>query len=223
MGLKRLHWVTEWQERRVPHLHMACWFDRTVDQELLKKHWCEVYEHQRPAYSRQHITPIHAFGGWAQYVSKHASRGAGHYQRNNWARPRGWQSSGRVWGKWGDWTLIEPVKVQMTSKPFYAYRRLVRNWRKSRANTGQARHMANIMLQNPKDYRRDQWGDPMPLRTCEELRKLNALRGTSEWIPERMHIDILIHLMDVYGDDVQVEPSSIDAILQRMKFHTTPA
>ncbi|WP_425527867.1 rolling circle replication-associated protein, partial [Xylella fastidiosa] len=29
-GMIRVHWVTEWQRRGVPHLHCAIWFSGTV-------------------------------------------------------------------------------------------------------------------------------------------------------------------------------------------------
>ncbi|MGN5699134.1 replication protein, partial [Xanthomonas citri pv. mangiferaeindicae] len=30
-GMVRLHWVTEWQRRGVPHLHCAIWFPDLYD------------------------------------------------------------------------------------------------------------------------------------------------------------------------------------------------
>ncbi len=37
--------------------------------------------------------------GWLEYLSKHASRGVAHYQRQG--KPAGWTGTGRLWGKGG--------------------------------------------------------------------------------------------------------------------------
>lgn len=218
MGMIRLHWVTEWQERRVPHLHLAAWFANEGIETEIRRHWLEVMAKYRPAESRQHVAPIYEMGGWSEYVSKHAARSANHYQRNNWARPRGWKSSGRIWGHCDNWETIEPVRVQLSLAAFHRYRRMIRNWRKADAKGNPSRRIqARRMLRNGKDNRRDEYGFPLEPLTPDELRKANAVRGTSEWIPEAVSYAMLKYLMSEYGDDVEIEEDSIISINSRVK------
>jgi hypothetical protein len=45
----------------------------------------------------QAVVPITGALGWSKYLSKHASRGVAHYQRQG--TPPGWTKTGRLWGK----------------------------------------------------------------------------------------------------------------------------
>lgn len=75
----------------------------------------------------QHIEFITNISGWAQYLSKHASRGADHYQRQKDNLPKGWKSSGRLWAKGGDWPTYE-VSVVADMRTFWRFRRALRRW-----------------------------------------------------------------------------------------------
>lgn len=189
LGMVRLHWVTEWQRRGVPHLHCALWFsqeavERLGDVELymaIQKAWTSLVP---SALARsQHVKEIDGPMGWFQYVSKHAARGVRHYQRNSANIPQGWQSrTGRMWGHTGSWPTRDAIKINMEGAEgdggFYAFRRLVRAWRIADARGDAARHrLAKRVLR------------------CTDP-KLSAVRGLSEWVPEAVQDGFLANLSD---------------------------
>lgn len=171
-GMVRLHWVTEWQKRGVPHLHCAVWFPDCYDYITAIDAWVEVASAYGAGRRAQHFRVIDGVIGWFQYLAKHASRGVKHYQRNHSNIPEGWQSkTGRVWGHSGHWPLAEPRRFGLQGGEgdggFYALRRMVRSWRLADARAaGDAWRMksARSMLNS---------NDP----------DLSRLRGFSEWMP----------------------------------------
>lgn len=180
MGMSRLHWVTEWQRRGVPHLHGVVYFpDHETDHApRIIEHWCQIAAPYNCAIWSQNIKPISDSLGWLQYLAKHASRGANHYQRSSESIPEGWKKTGRMWGKGGEWPTAEPMKFQLDRKGGFAYRRLIRAYRKSEARStgkGYAIRSSRRMLK------------------CN-LRTLSEVRGTSGWIPERVTMTMLSHL-----------------------------
>lgn len=177
-GMIRLHWVTEWQRRGVPHLHVAIWFP-TADSSAVAWHWHQVAQVYGASPRGQHVTPIDGPIGWFQYVSKHAARGVKHYQRNAANIPEVWQSkTGRIWGKSGEWPVDESMRVQIDRAGFFAFRRIVRAWRKSDARAS---------------------GDAHRIRTARAMlkshdRTASELRGVSEWISRTDQLTMLDHL-----------------------------
>jgi len=64
-GCVRLHWVTEWQKRGVPHLHGMAFFPQPADdreyslQNRLVRHaWLAVVNDAMTEESSQHVNPI---------------------------------------------------------------------------------------------------------------------------------------------------------------------
>ena len=178
-GLVRIHWVTEWQARGVPHLHSAVYFRRplsVVERASLLSMWCEVASGYGASFGGQHGAVIDGPVGWLKYLAKHAARGVRHYQRQT--APAGWESTGRLWGHGGEWPAEEPLTFSMTDQAFYRYRRLLRAWLIAEARTsGDARRIAYArrMLRGPADTAR--------------------FRGVSEWIPQETTIrfmDLLV-------------------------------
>lgn len=188
-GLHRLHWLTEWQKRGAPHLHAAAWF-RLADVLalgrkmrldvstpllvssliacLVTSDWLICSAPWRSSSLSQHVSPIHDEVGWLQYLSKHASRGAVHYQRALGQIPPGWQKTGRMWGYLGEWPTREPLALELDLSGWYAFRRIVRGWRLS-----QARRSAGPNGRRIRSARRMlQCSDPA----------LSQVRGVSEWI-----------------------------------------
>ena len=184
-GLYRLHWLTEWQKRGVPHLHAAAWFDVVaVETWMLKHHpdlsvtafpvvlqgdWLELTAPYRSSASAQNVKPITNDLGWLQYLAKHAARGAAHYQRAFSTMPKGWQKTGRMWGHLGDFPVSEPLGLELDRPAWFQFRRIVRAWRISLARSdrkvsGRRISLARKMLQ------------------CSD-RFLSEVRGVSEWIP----------------------------------------
>lgn len=189
LGMLRMHWVTEWQRRGVPHLHGAIWFPGELHDyiahhrvgQILVDHWCEVAKDYGAEPWSQTAHLVTGAVGWFQYVSKHASRGVKHYQRSPENVPPAWQrKTGRVWGKVGDWPVRDAIAIKLEGhegdRGFYAYRRLVRSWRvaEARASGSVARlKQARGMLR------------------CGRQRQ-SAVRGASEWLPYSVTLQLLL-------------------------------
>src|SRR4051794_542322 len=108
-GLSRWHWVVEWQRRGTPHLHLAVYappgwsvpgspISDNVGVWTVRT-WLSIAAAYGPGEVGQTSVPITGALGWSKYLSKHASRGVAHYQRQG--TPRGWTKTGRLWGKGG--------------------------------------------------------------------------------------------------------------------------
>lgn len=186
-GLYRLHWLTEWQARGCPHLHMALWFNiptNDYQKETLAVRVMADWLYQTVALHSsepaQDIKPITDELGWLKYLSKHASRGAAHYQRARAAVPAGWKKTGRMWGHLGDFPVREPVGIELDNPGWACFRRIVRGWR-----IAQARHVKPPEL---PDGRRIRLARGM-LR-CPDY-GLSWVRGVSEWIPLDLSLDIV--------------------------------
>ena len=192
-GLYRLHWLTEWQKRGVPHLHAAAWFDLAAVETWMKKHhpelpvmafpaivqrdWLELTAPYRSSAKGQEVKPINNDLGWLQYLSKHAARGAAHYQRAFSTIPKGWQKTGRMWGHLGDFPVSEPFGLELDRPGWFQFRRIVRAWRLASARSekkvsGRRISSARTMLQ---------CSDPF----------LSEVRGVSEWIPLDVGLSII--------------------------------
>lgn len=181
MGMIRMHWVTEWQRRGVPHLHCAVWFPDpgrsgyTALHSAIFIHWLKVAAPYMAGAGGQHIKPITDSIGWFQYLSKHAARGLSHYQRSPEGTPPAWLSkTGRMWGKIGDWPTREAIRIELDTDGFHAFRRIVRRWRISQARlhvkeSGAAPEAITRLLK------------ARTLLKCPE-RKLSSVRGVSEWM-----------------------------------------
>lgn len=172
LGMIRLHWVTEWQRRGVPHLHGAIWFPDWEPALAVIPAWVEVAGKYGAGFRGQHSRRIDGAVGWFQYLAKHAARGVKHYQRNPENIPEGWQKkTGRVWGYCGDWPLQEAVKIDLQDHHgdggLFAYRRMVRSWRIADARAS---------------------GDRYRIRSARRMLKFSDLSlsrvfGGAEWIP----------------------------------------
>lgn len=201
-GLYRLHWLTEWQRRGVPHLHSAVWFDLQAVEAWMLKHyaglpveafpaiikadWLQLSAPYRSSVAAQDIKPISDDLGWLQYLSKHAARGAAHYQRAIGSHPPGWIKTGRMWGHLGDFPTSEPLGLDLDNAGWYQFRRIVRRWRISNARFGKnpARRI--------KSARR--------MLKCSE-QHLSRVRGVSEWIDLQMGLSV-VHWLSTQGYSV---------------------
>lgn len=186
-GMIRLHWVTEWQRRGVPHLHGIAFFpdDRPAlwCRELILNHWLDVAQDYGAGRRGQHVMDVTGIVGWFQYLSKHAARGVKHYQRSADNIPPGWkQKTGRMWGKGGDWPTRDGIRINLQDQHgdggWFAYRRLVRSWRvaDARAAGDSQRHKSARGM----------------LRCADQ--PLSRVRGVSEWIPEAVTLTMLGNL-----------------------------
>jgi hypothetical protein len=194
LGMIRGHWVVEWQRRGTPHLHCAIYFpqgqdplwgDKTsqVRPALIVAAWLAVADDYGAMQSGQHYDEIDGPLGWLKYLSKHASRGVKHYQRNG--RPPGWETTGRLWGYIGDWPSDAPMRFDMSREAYWRYRRLVRSWR-----VADARRSGDV---SRIKYARAMLACPQP--------KLSAVRGVSDWVPEDVSLS-LVALLEAEGHSV---------------------
>ena len=180
LGLVRGHWLTEWQRRGVPHMHCALWFEPNVNglPLLISTHWREAASAYGAGSRGQHIEQITDSVGWFQYLSKHAVRGLGHYQRSADSIPQGWKKTGRMWGHLGEWPTIDPVRYAFDMETFWALRRMVQRWRLADARASGDRHRlrsARRMLQSSD-------------------RSAASVRGIGEWIGTVQTQQFLRHL-----------------------------
>lgn len=187
LGMVRMHWVTEWQRRGVPHLHCAVWFN-SKDEWLAARviqSWCSLVADYGANPISQHVTPIYDSVGWSQYVSKHCARGVSHYQRSPENIPEAWQQkTGRVWGKVGHWPTQDKIDFRIESKAFHITRRILRGWRIADARSDIHNHV--------KGGRRRLVQARGMLRQNE--RNLSDVLGASEWVDENTILSVLYWL-----------------------------
>lgn len=186
LGMIRMHWVTEWQRRGVPHLHAAIWlpFEATRADSLIRAHWIDLTGDLYGAgHLGQYVLPINDTVGWFQYLSKHAARGASHYQRSALGIPDGWKKkTGRMWGHLGEWPVKEHQRVEMDDAGYYAMRRIVRAWRYADARS----------VNDPATRKRRMLSARRMLSNKDRV--ISSLRGVSEWISADMSNAICFHL-----------------------------
>lgn len=181
LGMIRLHWLTEWQARAVPHLHAAVWFDTEIDPREILNCWVYITASLRSNSRSQNIVPISDTVGWFKYLAKHAVRGAGHYQRSSENIPPGWIKTGRMWGKSGDWPVSEPSRIELDQAGFYVFRRIVKGWRLAQAKSDSTDSRVHRIRSARK-----------MLQTTNP--DLGRVRGVSEWINMDLQEQILTHL-----------------------------
>jgi hypothetical protein len=174
MGCIRWHWVVEWQRRGTPHLHLAVYGAEVSPGWQVVALWQRLAEEYGPGWGAQFVTPITGPVGWLKYLSKHASRGVAHYQRQG--KPAGWTKTGRLWGYGGSWPVCPPVEGMLTGQEFHRVRRMVRSWAVADARA------------------RGDWRGVRYLRrmlTCND-RPLSTVRGISEWVPGPMLVEMAL-------------------------------
>lgn len=184
MGMVRLHWVTEWQRRGVPHLHGVVYFPGTTDRIFELRHgimsaWCAVAGRFGASPWAQDSKGINDALGWIQYLAKHADRGKNHYQRSAANIPEGWQKTGRMWGRLGDWPVDEASPFDSEKAGAFRLRRMLRSWRIANARAD---------------------GSPRRIRSARRMLQANTreaaeVRGVSDWIPRSVTMRMLAHLM----------------------------
>lgn len=211
-GMIRFHWVTEWQKRGVPHLHMSGYFEKPLTKRqirAIKADWCEIASKYRPLQKSQYITPITSLSGWLEYSAKHGARGMHHYQRSN--PPKEWQeNTGRVWGKGGDWPQVEIDTVIYTNQ-FYKFRRLVKKWRIADARKTKVKTLVDAEGKTFPDAYQQQFKKELTktkrkrISSARKLLKKNTRKhaevvGLSEWIGLELQSKMLQFVMSATGD-----------------------
>lgn len=194
-GMVRLHWVTEWQRRGVPHLHVALWVsgDSTADPIGA---WLDLAEKFGAGRKGQHQAPITGAVGWFQYLAKHAARGVRHYQRAAENIPEGWKSkTGRVWGSSGDWPCAKPRQFGFRREDhgYWRFRRMVRAWRRADARAAG-----------------DRWRIKSARRMLRHGKGRSELMGWREWMPaDGVQLQMLALLAQSGHEIVELETGEL--------------
>ena len=187
-GAVRWHWVVEWQRRGTPHLHMAVYFREPlpyIGYELING-WLDRASEYGARFQSQKVLPIDGPVGWLQYLSKHASRGVAHYQRQG--KPAGWEKTGRLWGYGGDWPVEDPIAADVPMPVYWRLRRMVQRYGIAEART-QALRFAGTDEKRAATY----WGQVSWLRRSRKVSEVGAsrVRGVSSWVPQPILLEML--------------------------------
>lgn len=234
VGLLRLHWVMEFQRRGTPHLHVAAWYEEGIEHlpgpEVVALHkdmhgagddhvaaglqavrdWLTVTKDFGSGAKGQQVRPLVGPVGWFRYLAKHCGRGRQHYQRQQEALPKSWESVPRVWGYRGSWDLQEPATAELTGKQWFQLRRLARRLRVAEARQGlpcgswremEARHplLSRDILRGwgGRPGSSESFGGKIRrvrfarrMLRCTE-RKRSEVQGISEWLTEQQQANLL--------------------------------
>ena len=195
----RLQWLTEWQQRGVPHLHGIAYFEDEIRTDYIKNTWSSLAVKYGSQPWAQDCKPVHDVTGWLNYLSKHASRSATHYQRSSDNIPEGWKKTGRMWGYRGDWDLRQPMKFEIDQEGFYRYRRIAKSIYKSnvrhRFNAALAALSAastSDQITKLKSLHREYSISKKVLQT--NSKDMGRMMGTSDWIDQEDAIKIITFL-----------------------------
>jgi hypothetical protein len=190
-GMTRWHWVVEWTRRGVPHLHLAVY---GPEGDVLSRPgyvavaaWLRIGEPYGSLSFGQHVTEITGPVGWLKYLSKHASRGVAHYQRQG--KPAGWTTTGRLWGYGGEWPIAEAVQGRLTTQEMWRVRRWVQRYAIAQARSEALRLGAIDPEKSAKVWDSVAWLRSM--RKCHD-RALSSVRGVSEWVPGPVFIEMAL-------------------------------
>lgn len=159
LGLVRLHWLTEWQRRGVPHLHAAAWFADPLPIDSLLGHWLASARSYGPGLQSQHIVPLRGSAGWFEYLGKHGARSVFNYQRCSENIPDAWSGvTGRMWGHCGEFPLKEPKHVDAPESVELQYRRLMVRFQigkaKRQGDVRRVRYLRRYLSNAPKETSR---------------------------------------------------------------------
>jgi hypothetical protein len=171
MQAVRVHWLTEWQKRRVPHLHGAVWFPGPNSLTRVLEHWIQAAREFGAGPYSQKARIIDGPAGWFEYLAKHAARGVAHYQRSRELIPPEWQQkTGRMWGHSGDWPTSEAKLLDDVPRQVeHQFRRLM-----IRYQIGKARRQSDP--RRLRYFRRYRSQAPRETSAAQALPRL--------WIPE---------------------------------------
>lgn len=195
-GMIRAHYVTEWQRRGVPHLHGVVFFRPRPPMDLamlpldLTSDWLQVAAGSGASEIGQLVRhELDLSVGWFVYLSKHASRGAAHYQRQRHQLPSNWQSTGRMWGVRGAWPT-ERQEYEVSRQVFFRFRRLMRSYLERSAWEDLRRATARGDTQRIRRSRARVRYLRRFLSTGD--RKTSEVRAIAEWIGPEIRDQLLL-------------------------------
>lgn len=161
--------------------------------------WLEIASEFAAGRRSQFVTPITGPTGWLKYLSKHAARGVGHYQREG--SPAGWERTGRLWGYGGDWPVVEWETANLSPRQAVQARRMVQRYLVAQARAdairaGEKRRRLSEAFRQPMPMdaaERSAWYRVAYLRRVRKCGdpQLSAVRGLSGWVPLSVSGEIL--------------------------------
>jgi hypothetical protein len=149
--------------------------------------WREVAAEYEAGLNGQQVTPITGPVGWLKYLSKHAARGVRHYQRQG--KPAGWDKTGRLWGHGGEWPVVEPMRLQLTTDQAWRLRRLVKRYAISQARAAALGYERSGRTTKAAAA----WDSVSYLRgMLKSSERLGACRGVSEWATQEVVVGLAL-------------------------------
>lgn len=168
-------------------MRAADWQARmAVTAQLIAFHTTRVWSDRlAPAWGAsrkgQHVVEVMNPDRWAQYLAKHAARGADHYQRQRDTLPASWHTTGRLWSKGGSWPTREEV-YDTDMRTYHRLRRWVRRWQRSRA---QRKVALGTRYRNPQQVEAGRRELAALGRVGQGSREFSEVRGISVHLGER--------------------------------------
>lgn len=118
--------VTEWQIRGVPHLHMVGVFDSVIEYNKIINWWCGIARTYSPRPAGQHIRTVWDLAGIMGYFRSHMNKSGKSMQRDTKLIPKGWESTGRMWGFRGGCVFGQEKNMHIAfDDSYFAARRLL--------------------------------------------------------------------------------------------------
>lgn len=226
----RVHWLIEFTAKLTPHVHMTVWVNESEPEtpeigeaDLFSStlfNWSQICQKRglkispKSQYVRRVDSQV-----WLEYLSKHGARGKANYQR---ARlPESWQkSSGRMWGKRGNWSEREqPIEVNFSISEFHTFRRLGRNLLLSKLRS-QIKNVDNKLLNLPDDLVGEARKKELTMRkkslvrslsyaknmlNCPD-RKLSTVRPLQFWFPQETSLKLVEAVGYIYQEPQELTP-----------------
>jgi hypothetical protein len=201
----------------------SLWFTDMIVANAIYVAWKHIVAPLPFSDRAMHIERIEALSGWSAYVAKHCARGIDHYQRTASVLPEGWTSSGRLWGKGGDWP-VRSDNLELDDTSYFRLRRVVRKWllAKTRFNAAQAFGRKQDMARNDLKYLRKQGKRLLGANgTRQDPKNMSSVLGLSSFVPRDL-IDVLLvwaidHaeavLIDVSTGEVHTRNDASDAAI----------
>lgn len=194
-GVIAVHYCIEWHERGraktgpVPHLHgMVLTVQPHELQNYIVQTWMKVAGRYGTNRQAQDSKIVWNAERWMEYLGKHSGRGVSHYQRNPNLLPKMWTTTGRLWGRFGDWPTIEARRLLISDADYFALRRRIKKWEISKVR----RQMEDAQLGKQKGLRK-QLAFKRRMYKRNELAK-SELVSLSTWIPQ----DVMQRFVSVY-------------------------
>lgn len=183
-----------WQARPVTHcIPQAQWVTDAVIANAVYVAWQRAAAPLPCDVRAQHIERIEALSGWQAYVAKHCARGITHYQRLATVLPKGWTSSGRLWGKGGNWPARSD-NLELDDTSYFRLRRVLRKWLLAKAKFNAARAFGrkqDLARQDLKYLRKAGSKKRAESEKQRDKKTLSSVFGLSSFVPRDM-LDVLL-------------------------------